>query len=86
MSYSEKHYELERKFREVVKGKNFMTPRILEYIEIRTGVAELSEGYWTSNIKLYGVTVVQGQFLNQDLSKVFRTLEKAIDYIKTLQQ
>ena len=68
------------------KGKNFMTPHVIEYGETENYIYELSWGHGSEpNSELYGVTV-----LNKDgsrtegLSTCFNTEEQAKQHIQTL--
>ncbi len=51
-------FEASMKFKEVVKGKNIMTPNIISYEEFGDYVVELSKGIGMNGEDLYGVTVV----------------------------
>lgn len=63
------------------KGKNSMTPTILEYGQRKNYVFELSEGMFMGN-KIFGVTVVDPE--NQEdnsLSESFDSLNEAYAHI-----
>ena len=78
-----KKEKLKQEFREVVKGGNFVTPIIIDFIKIKNGVCELSTGIIFGK-KVYGVTVVINKKHEYDLSKLFTTKEEAIEYVETL--
>ena len=84
--------------REIIKmeygnSKNFMTPTVLKTKRLYPAVAiELSQGRGFENDTLYGVSVVMF-FMGSgktkrlyNLSKVFRTIDRAEDYIDGLEQ
>lgn len=79
-----------RKFKSVVKGKNFMTPDVIRYGETRSHFFELSEGTDLEGQPIYGVTVVDwathpaDRKHNTKLSQVFHSREFAEAYIADL--
>lgn len=73
-------------FKNVVKGKNFMTPDILGYYKIKNGAAELSKGEGITGSTMYGVTVVKDNEHNHKLSQSFYSEWKAMEYIKSLKK
>lgn len=75
---------LKTQFKEAVKGTNFMTPDIIEYIKIDNGVVELSKGKGIFSDTIYGVTVVRYGKKNSNLSNCFTKISDARDYIETL--
>ena len=88
--------ELGKRFREVVKGVNFVTRHIVNYIQQGNFVCELSYGFNYSHAlykyHIYGVTVVdmvKGEH-RTDLDSVFDDDKQdvarnaALEYIKTL--
>jgi len=79
-----KQNELRKEFQEVVKSRNLMTPKVLDFIEIKNGVCELSEGRGIFTPKLYGVTVIVNRKKTDALSDCFTTIEEALNYIETL--
>ena len=76
--------ELIKEFKNVVKGANFMTPTILEFIEIKNGVCELSKGKGIFSEFLFGVTCVINNKKAEDVSTCFQTKDEALTYIQTL--
>ena len=76
--------DLARKFREVVKGNNFVTPNLDSFHKIKNGVAELSTGRGIDNNLLFGVTVVTDNDLKIGLSKMCETRKEANIYIDSL--
>lgn len=72
------------KFNLVVKGKNVMTPHILNYIAIPNGIVEISEGRGITNNKIFGVTVVENYTQNHDKSTLFHSEEEVIKYVNEL--
>lgn len=79
-----KNQEIGKKFRKVVKGKNFITPYVIDYYEIKNGVCELSKGRGFFSDYLYGVTVVQNGIKNDEISTCFQEEEEAKNYINSL--
>lgn len=73
-------------FKKVVKGKNFMTPNVLGYYKIKNGAAELAKGEGITGNIMYGVTVVQDNEHNHNLSQSFLSEWKAREYIKNLKK
>lgn len=72
-------------FTSVVKGTNFMTPKVLRYYKILDGACELSIGDGIGlRTKRYGVTVVKNGEHNHELSKPFASEEAAMRYIAKL--
>lgn len=71
-------------FRKLVGKPNFMTPDLIGYYKIKNGEAELTKGSFMSNV-LYGVTVVQDNRKNDDLSKCCHSMDEALEYINILQ-
>lgn len=88
--------ELGKRFREVVKGVNFVTSKIVDYIQQGNFVCELSYDFNYSGAlfkhHIYGVTVVDMDKKERrtDLGKVFDddkqsvAYNTALEYIKTL--
>lgn len=69
-------------FTDVVKGKNFMSPTLLGYVELRHGVAEITTGKFM-NLTMYGVTIVlHGK--KSDLSQCVNSLEECVEVLKNL--
>jgi len=75
--------ELKNKFSSILKGVNFITPEVIEYIEVDNYICEISKGKFL-NTDLYGISTV-----NTDTNKHefelsaggFKTLELAKAYI-----
>lgn len=59
------------------------TDEIIHYYRIYDGVAELSTGEEEGEI-IYGVAVVQGGILKEELTKVFHNIDMAKNYIYDL--
>lgn len=71
-------------FRDILKGKNFITPQILGYVNLKNGIAEISTGSKFLDLDMFGVIVVNyGVKTNQD-SKCFNSMEEVIKYIGDL--
>ena len=71
-------------FTSVVKGKNFMTPNVTGYYDIKDGAAEISYGKGIFTDTIYGVTVVRNGAHDCDLSKMCDTLSETFDYVESL--
>lgn len=72
--------------RNVYKGKNFITPNIIEYIKLNDNSAiELSEGKGFTNNTLYGVSVVINNE-RSELSKCCDSYNEAINYINDIKK
>ena len=63
------------------KGKNFMTPNVIEFFKLRHGYAELSEGRGIEHEPIFGVTVKPD---NEKRSKLFHSRAAALYYIEEL--
>ncbi len=73
----------------IFKGRNFMTPDIIEYGHTKNGLKyELSEGRGFNNDKIFGVTVGNklSTEVDHDKSDMFYSLQDARDYINTIQK
>jgi hypothetical protein len=68
-----------------LKGRNFLTPEVIEYVHIKRGLAcELSRGGFMDT-KLFGVTVVDSMLGQMsDLSDCFSSEDEARAYIESL--
>lgn len=73
-------------FKNIVKGKNFMTPNVIGYYKIKNGAAELSKGEGFTGSMMYGVTVVKDNEHNHELSQAFSSEWKAKEYINNLKK
>lgn len=73
-------------FHKYVKGKNIMTPYVVEYITIPNGVVELSKGKGIFSGTLYGVTVVKDERKADELCDCFYDYKDAMAYIETLKK
>lgn len=71
-------------FREVVKGNNFMTPRLLGYINTKKGICEISTGNKFLDIEMFGVTVITNNVNNHELSKNLNSFKDVEEYIDEL--
>jgi hypothetical protein len=78
----------EYRFKEVVKGSNFMTPEVIRYGQQGDYVYELSRGSGFYGKPVYGVTVVdlRTDEHRNDLSESFASLQEATDYINDLEK
>lgn len=76
---------LSNKFYKVVKGANWMTPKLLEFYPIKNGVVELSTGSKFCDSTPFGVTVVKNNVHDTDLGRCLWSLDEALNYIKSLQ-
>jgi hypothetical protein len=70
-----------REFKEL-KGKNFMTPRVLGYFRCNDHAVELSQGEGFTRKPIYGVSVRPDEF--HVLSKLFDSKSDAMEYIECL--
>lgn len=77
---------LAEKFISVVKGRNFVTTKVLDYIKIKDGVVELSTGDKIFELTPFGITVVKDNKHNLDLGKCFYSLEDAMNYVDELKK
>lgn len=75
-------------FRAIVKGENFITPKILDYYVTGDYLCELSQGTDFDGNKVFGVTVANAETGKHEhgLSKLWETKKKAIAYIAVLGQ
>ena len=75
-------------FTSVVKGKNFMTPEVLQYRTVNKYAVEFSRGEAMDGGYIYGVTVVDTTKHEQrhDLSELFDTAKQAKQHIETLRK
>ena len=72
-------------FSAIVKGRNFVTPNILGYVEIENGVAKISEGRGIlSKDPIYGVTIVKNGKHDYELSKPFHDWKKLKQYVQSI--
>lgn len=75
-------------FKKHVKGKNFVTPHVIGYVEIspvKGMIVELSQGEsFFDGATVFGVTVMSNQGHDYDLSRSFTDVRKALAYIKSL--
>lgn len=77
-----------QRFQKVVKGDNFVTPKILRYGQQGDYVYELSKGSGLFDKMVYGVTVVdlRTNEHRRDLSKAFFNREETEGYINDLEK
>lgn len=75
-----------KEFRQVVKGENFMTPKLSGYWQSGDYQCEVSRGTGIDGQKIYGVTVVNTDTMEHDhsLSKCFPNRQQALAYVKVL--
>ena len=73
-----------REFRAVVKGSNFMTPDIMEYVWSGDFSIEISRGTGFSEQDIFGVSVVKGAEHRTDLGKMFHSEAGAYKYAASL--
>ena len=73
-------------FRQVVGGRNFMTPKLSGYFQSGDYQCEISRGSGIDGQTIYGVTVVNTDTMqhDHDLSKLCHSLYEAKAYIKKL--
>jgi len=76
--------EIGIKFREIIRGKNFMTPQIIEYKKINDFIIEISTGSKFLDTEMYGVTVIKGTTIRNDLSKCVHSLKEVEEYLEEL--
>lgn len=89
--FEEKEREIET-FCSVVKGENFITPNVEDFIRVGKYLCELSSGYHIMGTTPVGVTVVNTETMEQefDMSQAFfekdheTAMQKAKEYIETL--
>ncbi len=89
--FEEKEREIET-FYSVMKGENFITPNVEDFISIGKYLCELSSGYHIMGTIPVGVTVVNTETMEQefDMSQVFfekdyeTAMKKARKYMATL--
>jgi hypothetical protein len=77
-----------QRFRLVVKGDNFVTPKIIRFGQQGDYVYELSTGRGLFNADVFGVTVVdlRTDEHRRDLSQAFFNREEAEDFINDLEK
>lgn len=74
-------------FEETFKGKNIMTPDIIEYRKVGDYFVELSSGRGFGGGTVYGVTVLEETeegYSRSSLSKCLFSASEAYDYIYSL--
>ena len=78
----------EYRFKEVVKGCNFMTPEVIRYGQQGDYVYELSRGGGFYGSPMFGVTVVdlRTDKHRTDLSECFTSLVDSEEYIADLEK
>lgn len=91
----EEYYTLENNpngkiFREIIKGVNFITPIILDYIKCSKHIVEISKTKENPDIDvMYGVTVItkteNGYERNFKLCKAFYDYKEIEQYLKELE-
>ena len=72
-------------FTQAVRGRNFVTPTVLDYYLIPNGALELSTGKGLDQPRMWGITVVENKKKNSAKSKPFYSHSEALVYIKELQ-
>lgn len=77
---------LDKIFRSIVHGQNFMTPDVIGHYKASHYICELSTGIGFSGGHLYGVTIADTKTKKHrhDLSKCFYSEDEAKDYINSL--
>lgn len=76
--------ELIKKFSEKFK-KNIMTPDVIGYQVSGNRVIEYSQGRGIQNERIFGVTIrdyKNGEFKDPELSQMFHSLGKAMEYAR----
>lgn len=73
-------------FKHVVKGANFMTPKLNGYFLSGDYECELTHGRGIDGELIYGVTVVNAETMKHEhgLSKMFHRRKDALNYIKAI--
>ena len=76
-----KFLQLSALFRSVVKGNNFITPRLIGYCEISNGVIEITTGSKFLETEMYGLTIVEnGQ--KSDKSCCVNSVNEVYEFLK----
>lgn len=70
-------------FTRIVTKPNFMTPDLIGYYRIKNGEVEVTKGSFLGNT-IYGVTVVQGNRKDDDLSKCLHSIDEVMEYVESL--
>lgn len=70
-----------KQFREVVKGNNFITPRLLGYINTKKGICEITTGNKFLDMEMFGITHIDK---DSNLSKILYSLKEVEEYIDEL--
>jgi hypothetical protein len=75
-----------KEFKQVVKGKNPLTPEIMAYYTSGDYLVELSRGEGFGEGDVYGVTVVDSKTMqhNHNKSDMFYSRTGAVNYIKEI--
>jgi len=86
-----KQSEIETIFEETLKGKNIMTPHIVEYGNSGRFLFEISEGTGFDREPIFGVTVLElleDETVKRrcDLNKLFDDLEEARTHAEELEE
>jgi hypothetical protein len=85
-----KQEEIKETFLRTLKGKNIMTPDVIEYLQAGAYIVELSEGTGFSREPIFGVTVLEldGDDVKRrnDLSQLCHSLDDARDVIESLEE
>ena len=76
--------EIGKQFREVVKGNNFMTPKLLGYINTKKGICEITTGNKFLDLEMFGITVITNNVKNNELSKCLNSYKDVENYIDEL--
>ena len=71
-------------FKQLVGGRNWLTPTILGYTRIKHGVAEISTGPKFIDVEMFGITIVNYGIRNFELSKCFNSMQDVEHYIEGL--
>lgn len=78
-----RYSNLYHQFKEHVKGDNPITPILIGYVKLNSGVVEITRGVFMKH-KIWGVTVVKNNKHEPDLSRCFHSYEEVEPYIYKL--
>lgn len=76
--------EIGKQFREVIKGRNFITPILVGYVNTKKGICEITKGNKFLDLEMFGVTVMSNGINNHELSKNLNSFKDVEEYIDEL--